>query len=105
MGIRKLGALVWLCICASSAAAQPADLILRHGKILTVDSRFRVVDSIAIRGDRIVSVGTREEAEKFAGPKTRRVDLQGKTALPGLMDSHVHSTDASMYEFDHPVPE
>src|SRR5262245_24370585 len=93
------------CICVWTAAAQPADLILHHGKLLTVDARFRVVDSIAIRGDRILAIGTRGETEKFAGSNTRRVDLQDKTALPGLMDSHVHATDASMYEFDHPVPE
>src|SRR6266545_8289639 len=105
MGVRKL---TWAILCCSiravPAAAQPADLILHNGKILTVDSRFRVVDSIAIRGDRIVSTGTREETDRFAGPNTRRIDLQAKTALPGLMDTHVHATDASMYEFDHPVP-
>ncbi len=98
-------AILCLWICAGAARAQQADLILYHGKIVTVDPGFRIVDSLALRHDRIAGVGTREEIKKLAGPNTRRIDLKGKTVLPGLMDSHVHSTDASMYEFDHPVPE
>lgn len=107
MGVPNL---VWrpaalaLLLCLG-AAAQPADLIFYHGKILTVDPQFRIVDSMAIRGDRIVSTGAREDTAKFAGRNTRRIDLKGKTVLPGLMDTHVHATDASMYEYDHPVPD
>ena len=87
------------------AAAQPAEFILHSGKIVTVDAQFRIVDSMAVRGSRIVAVGTRAEISKLAGPHTRQIDLQGKTVLPGLMDSHVHAAEAAMYEFDHPVPE
>jgi len=94
-----------LFVCASISYAQPADLILHHGKIVTVDPQFRIVDSIAIRGDRILSAGARAEIAKLAGPETRQIDLQGKTVLPGLMDSHSHASEAAMYEFDHPVPE
>jgi hypothetical protein len=90
---------------ATVAYSQQADLILHHGKIVTVDPQFRIVDAIAIRGDRILGVGTREELAKFAGPNTRQVDLNGKTVLPGLMDSHSHAFDASLYEFDHEVPD
>jgi hypothetical protein len=84
---------------ALPALAQDTDVILHHGKIVTVDTGFRIVSAMALRGDRIVAV------MKLAGPKTRRVDLQGKTVLPGLIDSHTHSVAASMYEFDHPVPD
>ncbi len=45
------------------------------------------------------------EVAKLAGPNTRLVDLKGKTVLPGLIDSHVHSAAAAMYEFDHPIPD
>jgi predicted amidohydrolase YtcJ len=89
---------------ATAAYAQQADLILHHGKIVTVDSQFHIVDAIAIRGDRILGLGTGEELAKFAGPNTHQVDLHGRTVLPGLMDSHSHAFDASMYEFDHEVP-
>ena len=90
---------------AALAHAQTPDMILYNGKILTVDAQFRIVDSIAIRGDRIVSAGTRDEVARLSGPNTRRIDLQGKTVLPGLIDSHTHAFEASMYEFDHPVPD
>jgi predicted amidohydrolase YtcJ len=88
---------------ASVAYSQQADLILHHGKIVTVDPQFHIVDAIAIRGDRILGVGTREELAKFVGPNTHQVDLKGRTVLPGLMDSHSHAYDASLYEFDHEV--
>ena len=92
-------------ICTATAYTQEATLILQHGKIVTADPQFRVVESIAIRGDRIVGIGAHEEVARLAGPNTRQINLNGKTVLPGLIDSHVHAADASMYEFDHPVPE
>jgi len=87
------------------AFAQPADVILYHGKIVTVDSQFHIADAIAIRGDRILAIGARSEIGKLAGPSTRQVDLKGKTVLHRLMDSHSHAAEASMYEFDHLVPD
>ena len=72
---------------------------------LTVDPQFRIADSLSIRGDRIIAAGTRADVDQTADAHTRRVDLKGKTVLPGLMDSHVHVSDAAMYEFYVPVPE
>jgi predicted amidohydrolase YtcJ len=92
-------------LAMSTGAAQPSDLIFYGGKIVTVDPSFHIVDSLAIRGDRIAALGSREDVAKFAGPGTRRIDLKGKTVLPGLIDSHSHASSASMYEFDHPVPD
>ena len=86
-------------------AADPADLIVHHAKVVTVDPQFRIVEAIAVRGERIVAVGEDKEILKLAGPKTKVFDLEGRTVLPGLMDSHTHPTGAAMYEFDHPVPE
>src|SRR2546422_3215488 len=94
-----------LFISTAPADPQEAGLILYHGKIVTADQQFRVVDSIAIRGERIVGIGAREEVARLAGPSTRKIDLRGKTVLPGLIDSHAHAAAAAMYEFDHPVPE
>ena len=56
---------------------QVADLILSNGKIITVDERFSIAQAVAIRGDRILSVGGNQEMAAFAGPNTRRIDLQG----------------------------
>ena len=103
MPIRVL--ILALFICTASAYAQPADLILYNAKIVTVDAQFHIVDSMAVRGDRIVATGARDQVAKLAGPATRQVDLKGKTVLPGLMDSHSHALSAAMYEFDHPVPD
>jgi len=94
-----------LFLGAAALHAQTADMILHGGKIVTVDPRFRIVDAIAIRGDRILAAGSRAEIASLAGPGTRQIDLKGKTVLPGLIDSHVHAAEAAMYEFDHPVPD
>ena len=86
-------------------AADPADLIVHHAKVVTADPQFRITEAIAVTGDRIVAVGKSEDLLKLAGPKTKVIDLEGRTVLPGLMDSHTHPTGAAMYEYDHPVPE
>jgi predicted amidohydrolase YtcJ len=97
--------LVWMAMCAVPALAQAPDLIVHSGKIVTVDAAFRIASAMVVRGDRIVAVGSDADMLKLAGPKTRKVDLNGRTVLPGLIDSHSHSASASMYEFDHTVPE
>ncbi len=86
-------------------ASGDADLILYNGKIVTVDEDFRIAQAVGVKGDRIVAVGSDADVRKLAGDGAKTIDLKGKTVLPGLMDSHVHSTGASMYEFDHEVPE
>src|SRR6185437_10925258 len=61
--------------------------------------------ALAVRDGRILRVGSDEEVLKTKGPRTQLLDLAGKTVLPGLIDSHVHPTNACMVEFDHPIPE
>ncbi|HUG94152.1 MAG TPA: amidohydrolase [Planctomycetaceae bacterium] len=90
--------------CGHAADDEP-DLILHHGRIVTVDERFTVTEALAVKDDRITAVGDNASVLKLAGPDTQQLDLAGRTVLPGLIDSHVHATGASMYEFDHPVPE
>ncbi len=75
---------------AIPAAGQKADLILVNGKIYTVDDQLPQAEALAVAGDRILAVGTRAEVEKYRGPATTVVDLQGKTVLPGLTDAHYH---------------
>ena len=88
----------------ASVAAQPPDLIVHHGQIVTVDAEFRIAEAMAIHGARIQSVGGNKEILKLAGPDTQIISLHGKTVLPGLIDSHVHATGAAVYEFDHEIP-
>lgn len=94
----------WL-ILADFALAQPPDLVVTRGKIVTVDPQFSVVEALAVHDGRIVAVGKNDEILKLATDATQKLDLGGKTVIPGLCDSHVHPTDAALYEFDHPIPE
>jgi len=85
--------------------AQSPDLILHHGKIVTVDAKFSIAEAVAIRDGRILKVGSNHDVLALKTTATRVVDLDGKPVLPGLIDSHVHPSDASMIEFDHAIPE
>ena len=84
---------VTLAAAASTFCQQP-DTILINGKILTVDAQFSVRQALAIRDDKILAVGSNAEVRKQAGPKTRVIDLQGRTVIPGLIDSHIHGIRA-----------
>src|SRR5262249_1805054 len=67
-----------------------ADIVLRNGKVITLDRISRVVDAIAIAGDRILAVGPNAAMAAFTVPATRIIDLHGKGVIPGLIDSHAH---------------
>ncbi len=97
--------IVVLIFGGAPAVAQLPDQIFHHGKIVTVDERFTIAEALAVRGDRIQAVGSNDDVLKLAGPKTKLIDLNGRTVIPGLIDSHVHAPGAAMYEFDHPIPE
>ena len=83
--------IVALLLTAVPYAQQPvADVILSNGKIITVDERFTIAQAVAVRGERIMAVGTNQEIARLAGPSTRRIDLRGRAVLPGLIDNHAH---------------
>jgi predicted amidohydrolase YtcJ len=86
--------LVLAAVFAIPAAAQQpkADLVLLHGKVVTVDSQHPSAQAIAVRGDKIVAVGTDAEIQKLAGPKTTTIDLKDRLAVPGFIDGHGHYT-------------
>jgi predicted amidohydrolase YtcJ len=79
-----------LMMSALAQAAEPADIILVNGKIVTVDDRFTIAQALAIKGQRIVAVGRNDDIRKRAGDGTRVVDLGGRTVIPGLIDGHSH---------------
>jgi predicted amidohydrolase YtcJ len=66
------------------------DLVLTNGRIYTVDERNPVADAMAVRGSHILAVGRASDVESLAGPGTKRVNLRGRTVIPGLIDSHLH---------------
>src|SRR5688572_31867962 len=74
---------LWLASVAAAVViarsqVQPADIILSNGKVVTVDDRFSMASAVAIRGERIVGVGTDRDVAAFAGAGTRRIDLRSE---------------------------
>ncbi|MBW1801323.1 MAG: amidohydrolase, partial [Deltaproteobacteria bacterium] len=67
-----------------------ADTILVQGKIITVDKNFSIAEAVAVKDGVLIGVGTDSEIQKLAGKKTERIDLGGKTVIPGIIDGHAH---------------
>lgn len=112
-----LCALVLTAACTSAPTVAPADTLLTNGRVYTftwddpaaagtpaagaphtAEGWRPDAEAVAIRGDRIVFTGTSQQAEAYRGPATRVVDLKGATALPGLVDSHVHIRELGQAE-------
>jgi predicted amidohydrolase YtcJ len=88
-------------------AAEPeADLVIYNGKILTADSpdpsNFRTAQAAAIRNGKFQIVGTNDEALQYAGPNTQKIDLGGRTVIPGLIDTHDHIHQYAEHFFAEP---
>ncbi len=78
-----------------------ADLLLINGKIITVDAKDSVAQAIAIQNGKIVDVGSNDEVRKHAAKDARIIDLRGRTATPGLIDSHCHFDETTtIYDLD-----
>lgn len=82
--------LLLLALVSSCSRQQPADIIFTGGVIYTVNDQQPVVEAVAVKGNKILALGTAEEMEKFKGEKTQVVDLQGKTMTPGFIEGHAH---------------
>jgi predicted amidohydrolase YtcJ len=74
-----------------------ADLILRGGRVHTVDAHDRVVEALAVAGDRILAAGSSAEVAALAGPRTRVVELRGRSVLPGFVEAHCHMAGYGAY--------
>ena len=82
--------LITLLSLSTLGQQAPADSVLLNGKVFTADSARPSAEAVAIRGERIIAVGTSADIEKLADPHTRRIDLQGRTVVPGFNDAHFH---------------
>jgi len=97
--------LVWLLLFSGvvglslslQAQQTPADLILTNGKIITVNDTFQIAQAVAVRGSRIVAVGSNADITRLAGPNTQRIDLRGKSVVPGFIDNHAHFQEEGAY--------
>jgi hypothetical protein len=85
-------------VCAVAGLAVPflaaqsphADMILRGGKVITVDSQDRAAEAVAVVGNRITAIGSNHDVAALIGPQTKVIELNGRTLLPGFIDAHSH---------------
>ena len=82
----------------------PADALYYNGKIVTMWPERPVVESMTVAAGRVLDVGTTQVLGRRAGPRTRQVNLEGRTVVPGLIDSHVHPINAALAESDGEIP-
>ena len=67
-----------------------ADVVLYNGKVLTADDKFSTAEAVAIRDGKFLKVGNTRDILPLAGPSTKKVDLEGRTVVPGFFDTHLH---------------
>jgi predicted amidohydrolase YtcJ len=79
-----------------STRIAPADILIVHAKIYTLDPQKPWAEAVAIRKGKIIAIGREEEVERFRGIGTKRIDAGGKLVLPGFTDCHVHIMDGSV---------
>ncbi|MFT3956721.1 MAG: amidohydrolase [Piscinibacter sp.] len=81
--------------CGGGDAPEPATVVLRGGRVHTMDAQRTVASAIALRGERIVAVGDDGQVSALIGPDTEVIELGGRMVLPGFIDAHIHSVVGS----------
>jgi len=85
---------VWFALSVAGIGQRaPADTILLHGRIYTVNAKHPWAQALAIRDGKLVAVGSDKEIARYRGPSTQVLDAKGRMVLPGITDSHVHFLD------------
>lgn len=95
--VATAAAACWLSSVPAALAGE-ANLILVNGKVVTVDDQFRIAQAVAIKGARIVAVGSDADVRKQAAAGATVVDLRGRTVIPGLIDNHSHWIRAAEHD-------
>ena len=90
--------LILLSVSPAHRQVATADLLFKNGNVYTANEQLPTAQAIAVKGDRIVFVGSNADAQKFAGKDTKVIDLQGKTVLPGFTDAHQHLSGVGFRE-------
>src|SRR4051812_43019467 len=73
-------------------ATPPAELVLRNGRIVTVDARLPEAQAMAASGGKIVAIGSNADIARYVGASTQVIDLNGQLAIPGFVEGHAHFT-------------
>jgi predicted amidohydrolase YtcJ len=100
-GARLVIALTAVLLCpagllTAQTSTAPADKIVVHAHIYTVSEKQPWAEALAIRGDKIVAVGSDKEMEAYRGSSTQVIDAAGRLVLPGFEDCHIHFMDGSL---------
>jgi len=92
---RLCSAFILLALSVVAPAwANPADILLVNGRIVTLDAKSAISEALAIEAGRVAATGRTDEMRKLAGADTQIIDLNGRTVIPGLIDSHIHAIRA-----------
>src|ERR1041385_4857583 len=89
--MRRLAAFLSTALAAGAAAAAPtADLVLIHGKVVTLEAQLPTAAALAVKDGRILALGSEADIKPYIGKATQVVDMQGGTAVPGFIEGHGH---------------
>ncbi len=102
--MRWITGLLLLFSFLAQTPPETADTIYYNGKIVTMWEALPVAEAVAIRGNRFLAAGSNAEVMNSAGSRTKKIDLGGRTVLPGLIDSHTHPISAALSERDEQLP-
>jgi hypothetical protein len=98
---------VWLCLLMALGLAQgcvrraePADVVFKNGNLYTVNEKQPQAEAIAVRGGKIIFVGSSADVKAYEGSQTKVIDLGGKTVVPGLTDAHYHLSGVGAREIN-----
>src|SRR6476659_832669 len=90
--------ILFLSLVPLQQRVAPADIVFKNGNVYTANDQSPQAQAIAVKGDKIVFVGSNAAAQKYVGPRTRVVDLHGNTVLPGFTDAHQHLSGVGFRE-------
>ena len=96
--VANIVCMVALAVSPVATQAQTADIALVNGRIYTVDDRRSWAQAVGIRDGRFIVVGSNAEVESYIGDDTRTIDLDGRMAMPGIQDLHIHPMAATLLE-------
>lgn len=94
----RLLLIILTCILIFSCSKQPADIVLKNGEVYTMEENHPWASAIVITGNKITAVLDKDkQADKYVGPETKLIDLEGKFVVPGFIDGHVHFNRAGSF--------